>query len=191
MDPPLSNPAPEPVPDSARRRVLRGGLATGPVLLTFASRPVLGGQCLTRPASTSMNRSRAATSYASCRGKSPATWASIDPWPIPYYATTKNGSKGYTATAYHCTTTGLNGTTFSPSTMREVMLLADDGSVRSLGRYIAAALLNARTGLTPVLNEAAVRGMWNDYLLNGYYAPTAGIRWGPPEIVRYIKSTIA
>jgi hypothetical protein len=179
------------VPHPARRRVLRGGLASGPVLLTFASRPVLGGQCVTASASTSLNASRAATSYATCSGRSPTTWASTSPWPIPYYATTKHGSNGYAATPYHCTTTGLGGTTFSLSTMRDVMLLTDDGNVRSLGRYIAAALLNAKLGLTPVLTETMVRIMWNDYLLKSYFEPTAGIRWGPPEIVRYIQATIA
>ena len=57
--------------------------------------------------------------------------------------------------------------------------------------YIVAALLNARAGRTPMLNETYVRAMWNDLINRGYYEPTAGIRWGATEIVAYIKTTIA
>jgi hypothetical protein len=70
------------------------------------------------------------------------------------------------------------------------MSLADDGSICTLGRYIAAALLNARSGLTPVLNESNVRGMWNGYIASGYFQPAAGIKWGAAEIVAYIKTTL-
>ena len=62
--------------------------------------------------------------------------------------------------------------------------------MKSLGRYITAALLNARSGRTPVLSETTVRRMWNDVASNGYFEPTAGVRWGPSQIVTYIKSTI-
>lgn len=105
-------------------------------------------------------------------------------WPSPYYCT------GQYMTEYHCTTTGLLGSTFAGDSMRHVMNFADDGAIRSLGRYIAAALLNARSGRTPVLDEASVRRLWNDFLLNGFYEPTAGTRWGAGQIVTYLKSTI-
>jgi hypothetical protein len=52
-------------------------------------------------------------------------------------------------------------------------------------------LLNAKAGLTPVLDEARVRAMWNDFVLRGRFEPTAGVSWGAAEIVTYIKSTIA
>lgn len=74
--------------------------------------------------------------------------------------------------------------------MRHVMNLSDDGGTRSLGRYIAAALLNARGGRTSVLDEPYVRRMWNDFLANGFYEPTAGVHWGAAQIVTYLKSTI-
>jgi hypothetical protein len=32
--------------------------------------------------------------------------------------------------------------------------------------------------------------MWNSYLAAGYYEPTAGVRWGAPQIVAYIQTTM-
>jgi hypothetical protein len=67
----------------------------------------------------------------------------------------------------------------------------DSGAQMSgLGAYMVAALLNARTGRTPVLNEVAVRDIWNDLINAGYFEPTAGIRWGASEIVAYLKTTM-
>jgi hypothetical protein len=178
------------VPDQpARRRVLKGSLATAPVLLTLASRPVLGGQCAVTSAFVSLAGSRTAA-YQTCQGKSPSVWASAKDWPTPYFATAKNGAHGHAATPYHCTTTGLNGTAFQTSTMLDVLALTGGGTA-SLGRHISAALLNAKAGLTPVLDEARVRAMWNDFVLRGRFEPTAGVSWGAAEIVTYIKSTIA
>lgn len=67
----------------------------------------------------------------------------------------------------------------------------DHTSADSLGRYIVAALLNARSGRTPMLTEMQVRNMWNDLVNRGYYEPTAGIRWSASQIVAYLKTTIA
>jgi hypothetical protein len=172
--------------------MLRAGIATAPVLMTLASRPVLGSvQCTTCSAYGSINASTAGTAPTACAGKTPTMWtASTTSWPTPYYPTTKHGTNGYDATLYHCTTTGLGGTTFASTTLYNVMCLADDGGVHSLGRYIGAALLNARLGLTPVLTEALVRRLWNDYVALGYFEPTAGVQWGPAQIVAYIKSTM-
>jgi hypothetical protein len=51
-------------------------------------------------------------------------------------------------------------------------------------------LLNACTGRTPVLNETGVRMMWNDLVSQGYYEPTAGVRWTAPEIIAYLGTTM-
>lgn len=174
----------------SRRRLLKGSLSAAPVLMTLASRPVIAGQCVPCSAWSSLSGSLATKNLASCAGKSPTTWVATATWPDPYHPTTKNGSKGWDATLYHCTTTGLSGTIFSPSTMLAVMQLSDDNGMRTLGRYTAAALLNARLGLTPVLTETTVRAMWNDLLTRGYFEPTAGVRWGSAQIVAYLKTTI-
>ena len=125
--------------------------------------------------------------YTSGGTTSPYTSGTSSPYyaaTSPYYAATN------TATMYHCPTTGLGGHVFSQKTMLEVIDVTT-GGLGSLGRYTVAALLNARSGRTPMLSETTVRAMWNDLLNRGYYEPTAGIRWGAAEIVAYIKTTIA
>jgi len=170
----------------ARRRVLRGGIAAVPaVVLTLSGRPVLAGtQCVPCSAYGSLGGSLATKNLATCSGKSPSAWVSLGSWPTPYHP------NGQDATLYHCPTTGLGGALFSGSTMRHVMNLSDDGATRTLGRYIAAALLNAKAGMTPTLSETTVRQMWNDVTTTGRFEPTAGIGWGPSEVITYIKSTI-
>ena len=234
-DAPLDPPAPK---SGSRRKLLRGGLAAAPVLMTVASRPVLGG---TVCATASLTGSLAASHHTSvviCAGLTPEQWKSLSAqWPSPYSgvsaatsttaatpksATSTNNallqqqllaaaggtstSSGTTssntpstsgssystgATPYHCSTTGLGGHIFAGKSMIEVIDLMQSGGLNSLGRYIVAALLNARSGRTPVLPETTVRAMWNDLINRGYYEPTAGIRWGATEIVGYIKTTIA
>ena len=82
----------------------------------------------------------------------------------------------------------ISNTAAEQKTMLDVI---DQTGSDSLGRYIVAALLNARSGRTPMLTETQVRNMWNDLVHRGYYEPTAGSRWGAPQIVAYIKTTIA
>src|SRR5215468_3619558 len=67
-----------------RRRLLHGGLAAGPVLLTLVSRPVLGTvQCVTPSAFCSGNTS-AALGAPVCTGFPPDYWADNPNWPPPY-----------------------------------------------------------------------------------------------------------
>lgn len=173
---------------ASRRRLLK---AAAPVLMTLVSRPVLGGQCVSPSGFLSNTLSHTGKTPTSCSGLSPSAWASNNNWPTPYHATTKTGLNGYDATLYHCVVTGLNGYTFGSDTMHGVLQLSNVGGTQSLGRYTAAALLNARKGLTPVLTETTVRQMWNDCISKGYYEPTAGVHWGPAQIITYIKSTLA
>jgi hypothetical protein len=76
--------------------------------------------------------------------------------------------------------------------MIEVIDLTSGGrNLDMLGRYTVAALLNARSGRSPMLSETVVRNMWNDLINRGYFEPTAGVRWGAAEIAAYIQTTIA
>ena len=131
-------------PAVARRRILKGGAAGVPVLLTLASRPVLGTTCSTASAYGSLTGSHAASQHMACAGRSPTTWASSETWPAPYYPTTKNGSNGYDATAYHCLTTGLLGASFEGKTLLDVMKLSDDGAIRTLREFEAAVYRSVR-----------------------------------------------
>ena len=175
-----------------RRRLLRAAVAAGPVLMTIASKPVLGQTaCLT--ASATSAGSTAARQASVCSGLTPSQWKSLaTQWPSPYYATTQKSASGaHQATLFHCPTTGLNGTTYGDRTMIEVIDVAEGGTgASSLGRYVVAALLNARSGRTPVLTEAGVRAMWNSTVNLGYYEATAGIRWGAAQCIAYLKTTM-
>jgi hypothetical protein len=79
---------------------------------------------------------------------------------------------------------------FGRRSMLDVIDLTDVG-IYSLGRYVVAALLNARAGRTPVLSETGVRNMWNDLVNRGYYEPTAGAKWTANEIVTYLQTTMS
>ena len=225
----------------SRRKLLRGGVAAAPVLMTVASRPVMGQVACTASAMMSINMQSSINHNCTItNGLSPEKWKALaTQWPSPYLATSASGSTsttttttttqtsrttsnaalqqqlaaaaGYTSgttstatatattsgygaatpTPYHCSTTGLGGHVFAGKSMIEVIDLLQSGGLNSLGRYIVAALLNARSGRTPMLSETNVRAMWNDLINRGYYEPTAGIRWGATEIVTYIKTTIA
>jgi hypothetical protein len=62
--------------------------------------------------------------------------------------------------------------------------------------YVAAALLNAAAGLTPVLLVPAVRDIWSEYGASGYglggsFSPSSGAHWTPLEINEYLLTTMA
>lgn len=190
-------------PESARRRRwLQRGLAAAPVLMTVVSRPVFGQSlaCQTMSASMSMPASGHSTVQV-CSGLSPEQWkAAPTQWPSPYRGAAPSGGTGTgmfqalayeQPTAFHCPTTGFGGRVFGNRTMMNVIDMTEGGrNLDTLGRYMVAALLNARSGRTPVLNETGVRNLWNDLINRGYYEPTAGIRWSATEIVAYLKTTM-
>lgn len=205
-----SGPAPECAPSSdERRRLLRGGLAAGPVLMTVLSRPVLG-QTNCGNVSVSASLAAGTSLHPGCvgtntsTGYSPTRWISQSSnWPSPYTATSSQGQgspwgqTGYsstntqTATLFHSSTTGFQGTVFGSHTMLDVLKQRAGGAgYATLGMYVAAALLNAAAGRTPFLGEATVRAMWNDVLIKGYFEPTAGIRWGATQVITYLQSTM-
>ena len=191
---------PETPKSDARRRLLRAGLASAPVVMTIASRPVLGATaCQAASAGASAN-SAAARTVQMCSGLTPDQWKmQAASWPSPYCGTSASqfgavSTLSYaqpSATLYHCPTTGFAGRTFGQSTMLEVLDMGENSaSLRGLGRWMVAALLNACSGRTPVLDESGVRAMWNDMLNQGYHEPTAGVRWGVPEIIAYLNTTM-
>src|SRR4051812_13129232 len=76
------------VKSNVRRKLLRGGLGAGPVLMTLASRSVLAGtQCQTPSGFASMPTSRHGTQY-NCIGRTPGFWKQeqkFPEWPSPPY----------------------------------------------------------------------------------------------------------
>lgn len=195
LGPPHSTSAKETPADAGRRRLLQGGLATAPVMLTLLSRPALGTgfECKTPSGFLSGNVSQHG-SPTFCSGRTPGYWKQsqhFSAWRAPYYPTTTTGSGGHSATKFHSTTTGFNGTQFGSKTMLDVLgAEGNAGGYVALGRHITAALLNAAAGLSPVLNQTQVRAIWNEYVSKGYFEPSAGIKWYPDQIVDYLVTTM-
>ena len=189
-----------------RRRLLRGGLAAGPVIMTVMSRPVFG--------LPTCNYSQASGAGSICTappvpGYSISYWSRTTSWPTPYVCGS-SGSGGYQSfaqvapsgqsgssgvnqgTLYHSSTTGLTGNVFGSHTMLQVLQgNAGGGAYKTLGRYVAAALLNAAAGRTPFLAQASIQKMWNQDLTLGYFEVSPGVRWSTSQIVSYLQSTMS
>lgn len=196
-----NNANPLPVPRlahaSLRRRVIKSGLAAAPVLMTLTSRPVLGcdvaGRCTTPSAFGSVNTSRHGDETSACTGLSPGYWKEhTGQWPDGFHA--YGGVLGLLgnkkATLFHSAETGFNDHPLVHDKTVLQVLDSGGGGVMALARHISAALFNAIGGRTPVLSPDAVRGIWNEFVSKGYFEPTAGIKWGASDIVKYLDSTM-
>jgi hypothetical protein len=193
-----SDPPGEQGPGTRRRRLLQGGLAATP-LLTLVSRPVLGAaRCVSASGFHSMPASRHGPEQV-CSGRSPDYWKQplhFAEWPPPYVPGTGQDENGAIkpAALAESSPTRFNAV-FSPSPFEEWMTLLDvleagGGPPLDVARHIVAALLNAASGFTPVLEVPAVLTMWEEYASMGYFEPTAGVRWYNEEIVDYLLSTM-
>lgn len=179
----------EPVP--SRRRLLQGGMAAAPVLMTLASRPVLAAKCTTPSGYVSANASTAGRGVA-CLGRIPSWWAgpqNFDRWPAGYKAQSPPTRFGPPQGVF----------AISPYDPGTTLLAVVAGSVNSsnptrdkVARLIVATLLNTAAGLVPVLSVAAVKDMWNEYAGSGYlsYSPSSGASWNTDEIIDYLSTTM-
>ncbi len=186
--------------DESRRGFTKSGLALSGVILTLASRPVMACTCKSPSGFLSGNVSASGTPQE-CNGLSPGYWGNKpEDWPSPYKAGTCTGTvkvcnhpDNWTtkdATLFKAVFNCNNyGAIYSEYTMFQVVWLGGGGDPDQLGAHIIAALLNARKGLTPVLTEAQVINMFNEWNLNGYFEPTASVKWYGADIVEYIVST--
>jgi hypothetical protein len=167
--------------------------------MSVMSRPVLGSTtCVAAYVATSVtaNASHPSNLASVCNGLTPAQWkVHASEWPSPYCGTTPlYGLAAFSdqqPTLFHCPTTGLNGRIYGDRTMLEVIDINESGiGASALGRYIVAALLNARSGRTPVLTESQVRAMWNSIIATGYYEPAQGVSWSPLQLIAYLETTM-
>lgn len=204
---PVSNGFSDPVSsvNESRRGFTRSGLAVSGVLLTLASRPVLGNSvCKTPSGFLSGNVSTHGTPVT-CSGRTPGYWGtntlSSHRWPQPYLTGTcinRKQSQDYRSwkggTMFNDTFLGFKcigpASALAPYSMLQVILLGGGDDTYQLGAHCVAALLNARSGLTPVLTEADIRNMYNEWATKGYFEPTAGVKWDGSQIVDYLKMTM-
>ena len=173
-----------------RRRLLQGGLAAAPVLMTLVSRPVLAQRAVSPSAFASGNASLAATANQGVptTGRTPGYWKNeqhFSSWVAPFYPTTVSGTGGHTATLFDAVFTPR----FPGKTLRDV-LSTGGGPPDDVARHIVAALLNAAANFTSVPSIQTVKGIWSEYVNKGYFEPTAGVKWYHTEIVTYLLSTM-
>ena len=186
--------------DVSRRKFTGAGLGVS-AIFTLASQPVLatGGICKSPSGFQSGNLSQRGTPVT-CIGRTPGYWGTHPAdWPLPYKPGTckimVNGTcKEWKSdgTYFHPLFAGskFKNTDGSSKTLMQVIWLGGNGDPYQLGAHIAAALLNAKKGWTPVLSEAAVINIWNEYAAKGYFEPTAGVQWNAEQIVNYLKTTM-
>lgn len=181
---------------ASRRRLLRGGAAAAPVVLTLASNPVMAtSTCTAASAFASLNASRP-SSVKTCTGKKPSWWASCSStyWPSAYQPNTKWQDCGFSASPAFPSTT----------TLRDVCKFTETAGHKCVAAHMAAALLNAKCGYTPgdVLGEARVKSLWNEFARQNFVVPTAGVKWydvsptvvantSPGGVTGYVRTTMS
>lgn len=193
------------VVNPARRNFGKTGAGLGAaVIASVASRPALGTLACETPSSfLSANLSHHGLPIV-CSGKSPNYWkTNPQSWPTtgasPVLSPGTSGSDGVwnnNGTTFHPFFDGslfVYGSAGGPTSYSMMQVCAGQAGTdpSEIGAFIVAALLNARTGLTPVLSVADVMGIWNEWAATGAYQPSAGIQWTAPQIVTYLQSTVA
>jgi hypothetical protein len=157
-----------------------------PVVLTLVSRPVIAGgspgACTSASAYGSINASRPGGTPI-CSGRTPGYWKNYGkhPWPAPYEASGSSPSKF----------DDVFGSGYPNKTLLDV-LEQGGGGKNAVARYIVAALLNAANSLTPptVLDASKVKLIWQDFVNDGVYSPTAGVTWNASDLVDWLKTTM-
>jgi len=190
-------PATQSAAERSRRRVIQGGLAAAPLLMTLLSRPVLGAvPCTTCSGFVSLPTSTPRAPIL-CSGHTPEYWAdplNFGSWAAtPYFPDTSTGTPPHTPTLFNFV---FPSPQIYPSTTTLVDVLgAPVGPNDLVARYIVAALLNDAAGLAPPLPSNVVQGIWREYATSGggasgFFEPTAGVQWFQADIVRYLQSTM-
>jgi hypothetical protein len=160
-----------------RRRLLRGGLAGAPVLLSLSSRSVMACHSTTPSAFGSISASRPDV-LVSLSGQPPSFWsnsANYSQWPAPYYPKTTYGTGGHTITKFNSIFS--NSPFASTTTLLDALKMTGGGNAL-VASCVVAALLNGATGRTSaVLTAAQVKNMWTEFITKGYFEPTAGVKW--------------
>jgi hypothetical protein len=184
-------------PMPGRRRLLQGGLAGAPVLMTLASRPVLaqvaGGTCTTPSGFVSANASTAGRGVT-CLGRGPGFWkqanSTTNKWPSPYQNLLPAPNTVFNTVftppyaPYDTGGTGPGG----KKTLLDVLLLTG-GPPDAVARAIVAAYMDVVAGLTPVLTTQLVKDIWSEYSQTGSFSPTSGAHWSADEILAYLETT--
>jgi len=181
--------APEAISDFRRRLLIAGG-SIAPVVLTLASRPVLGADCVSPSATLSSALSHKEGSVGECSGLSQGFWKNANSWPIPkdspfhrvFSAGSRPGTSFFKSLPYS-----------HPMSMTLYEVLSLDGRTDSekLASHIICAYLNILSGRVSekVITEAKLKEIWLEWATNGSYAPFAGATaWDGAQIKLYLTN---
>jgi hypothetical protein len=170
--------------DESRRRFTKSGFAVSGVILTLASRPVMGtttGTPTTCKSPSGFLSGNQSTHGAppTCLGRSPIYWQNnAGNCPVDRATTFKS--------VFGCTSSSVY---FKYTLLQLCSPQADDKN--NLGMHLAAAWLNAKKGWTPFLKEETIKAMFNEWQISLSFSPTAGVYWNAAQIVTYLKATQA
>jgi hypothetical protein len=182
--------------NASRRRFAKAGLGGSAILVTLASRPVLGATCVSPSAAGSGNHSQ--HNPVACTPLTVQQWIENVPadhsvkWTGTNYAPNDPFhplfARGGFLDFYKDATTSyslwdvLTGNT--PS--------APVAGPTDLGKWFVAGLLNASDGnyggvIQTVGPDPSVRGIEDEFAHKGYFEPTAGTKWYADTIKAYLK----
>ncbi len=183
--------------DESRRRFGKAGLGSSAVLLTLASRPVLGATCLTPSMAGSGNHSQ--HQGTSCQGMQTVQhWIDATTWPGGF---TKDQTFHplFTHGPYLNFTYIVNPGGAISMVGSYTLLQVLQGNTPSavdpagIGKFFVAALLSAANGdfgssLQPVGPDPSVRGIEDEYARNGKFIPHASHPgWNALTIASYFQ----
>src|SRR4029079_1469624 len=185
---------PKALRNEARRRMLRGGLGTTPLLLTLVSRPVLGQVACFSPSGFVSMPTSAHGTPKTCIGRTPGYWKQdqkFPDWPTPpYYPVATTGPGAKPATTFN-SVFGTPSPYTNSQTFLDVLRTEDQGysgPPHDVARHCVAELLNIQKGWVTVLTKTKLINIWRQYISTGggtvgYFEPMAGVQWHHAEIV--------
>lgn len=182
-----------------RRHLIKGIGAAAPLVMTIASRPVMGAQC-TPSAWVSGNLSDHGHTRMSCGGRSPGYWKTRGGrWVVTGFApgTCKHRAMTHVCrdykhdgTPFHQSAGGIfAGGFFKHKTMMQVLWLHGDEDPHKLGAHIVAALLNAASIPDYGMDRNDVMDMYRQLVTTGLYKPSVGDPMTAQDCVRFIQNT--
>jgi hypothetical protein len=168
---------------AGRRRLLRGGLSTTPVLLSLASSPVGAAMCTTGSAFTSLHPSGKQPTIT-CGGYSPSTWVN---------STSSYPSGTAPGNSFNTIFLSFDVPSYPNIKLKDLFALSSLTTQQKVAQYCAAAYLNAKAGKTPasILSDTLATAIWSSYMSTGSYQPSSGPALNGTQIIAWISTTFA
>lgn len=178
---PMSHAAPEQLTsaNTSRRQFTKAGLGISGVLLSLASRPVLGDVVCKSPSGFLSGNASTHGPQPVCQGRSPGYWKNHENnWPVA------------TDTQFSSVFPAPSSSVYAKYTLLQLLTPQQDDN-HNLGMHLVAAYLNAVSGWTPFLTAETIIAMFSEWQSKGTFSPTATVQWTAPDIVNYLKATQA